>query len=262
LRRAGRWDDAIAAKREAIDAGYRSEPDPEADIAECLLLAGRRAEADALFAALRERDPEDVWLYNAAAFAYAGSDARASLEWSRAGIEVALRTGDPDGVAMQLLECADAVWDTLGDPTDEDLVERVEVFVKRGFRASAVGGGTMWSRSKIGCAGIAAMTPNALGPIEMDSPGAAAVERSRSASPNDLHALTPCSAVQNFGRCSVSLNCPSGGSLPRSGSRRSNGGRICSTSSQSTASTTATPSRHASSASMRLPPVVRCTSAR
>jgi SEC-C motif len=128
LRRAGRWEDAIAAKREAIAAGYRSEPDPEADVAECLLLAGQRTEADTLFAALRERDPDDVWLYNAAAFAYAGIDARESLVWSQEGIEVAFRTGDPDGVVMQLLECAEAARDTLGDPRDEDLVERVEVF--------------------------------------------------------------------------------------------------------------------------------------
>jgi hypothetical protein len=124
----GRWDEAIAAKREAIAAGYRSEPDPEADIAECLVLAGRRAEADALFAALRERDPDDVWLYNAAAFVFAGVDAQASLAWSREGIDVAFRTGDPDGVMMQLLECAEAAWETLDDPRDEDLVARVEAF--------------------------------------------------------------------------------------------------------------------------------------
>lgn len=39
VRLAGSYDDAIAAKREAIAAGYRSVPDPEADIAECLLAA-------------------------------------------------------------------------------------------------------------------------------------------------------------------------------------------------------------------------------
>ena len=68
FREAGHYDDAIAAKREAIAAGYRSVPDPEADIAECLLDAGRIEEAAALFATLRERDPEEVWLYNAAAY--------------------------------------------------------------------------------------------------------------------------------------------------------------------------------------------------
>lgn len=57
LRRLGRYDEAIDANRHAIEAGYRSSPDPEADIAECLLEAGRRTEADALFAELRKRDP-------------------------------------------------------------------------------------------------------------------------------------------------------------------------------------------------------------
>lgn len=106
-REAGHFDDAIGAKREAIAAGYRSVPDPEADIAECLLDAGRIEEADALFAMLRERDPEDVWLYNAAAYSYAGIDIATSLQWALDGIEVALATGDPDRVVMQLLELAE-----------------------------------------------------------------------------------------------------------------------------------------------------------
>ncbi len=106
-REAGHYDDAIAAKREAIAAGYRSVPDPEADIAECLLDAGRIEEADALFATLRERDPEDVWLYNSAAYSHAGIDVAASVRWALDGIEVALATGDPDQVVMQLLELAE-----------------------------------------------------------------------------------------------------------------------------------------------------------
>lgn len=53
LRELGRYDEAIQAKREAIDAGYRSRPDPEADIAECLIEADRRAEADQLYEELK-----------------------------------------------------------------------------------------------------------------------------------------------------------------------------------------------------------------
>jgi tetratricopeptide (TPR) repeat protein len=127
-RAAGRYDDAIAAKREAIAAGYRSVPDPEADIAECLLAAGRREQADALFAELRGRDPEDVWLYNSAAYSYADVDMRASLRWALEGIEVALATGDPDQVAMQLLECAEAAWEALDEPADEQIIGAVERF--------------------------------------------------------------------------------------------------------------------------------------
>ena len=130
-RQAGRYDDAIAAKREAIAAGYRSVPDPEADIAECLLAAGRCEEADALFEMLRERDPEDVWLYNAAAYSYADVDMRVSLTWALEGIEVAVATGDPDQVVMQLLECAEAAWKALDQPADDALVGRVERFCEQ-----------------------------------------------------------------------------------------------------------------------------------
>jgi tetratricopeptide (TPR) repeat protein len=127
-REAGHYEDAIAAKREAIAAGYRSVPDPEADIAECLLDAGQIEEADALFATLRERDPEDVWLYNSAAYSYAGIDVATSLRWALDGIEVALATGDPDQVVMQLLELAEDAWEELGEPVDQQLVDRVQRF--------------------------------------------------------------------------------------------------------------------------------------
>lgn len=130
LRRLGRYDEAIEAKREAIEAGYRSAPDPEADIAECLVEAGRRAEADALYAELRRRDPDDVWLYNSAGWAYGRVDDREALRWLHDGIEVALRTGDHDRVAGQLLEMSVCCWDRLGEPHDADLAARVEAFQK------------------------------------------------------------------------------------------------------------------------------------
>jgi len=74
LREAGHYQNAIEAKREAIAVGYRSVPDPEEGIAECLLDAGHIEEADALFATMRERDPDDVWLHDAPAYSYAGID--------------------------------------------------------------------------------------------------------------------------------------------------------------------------------------------
>lgn len=128
LRNARRFDEAIDAKRAAITAGYRSDPDPEADIAEVLLQAGRRDEADQLYGELRQRDPDDVWLYNSAGFSYAGIDDRQALQWCLDGIDVAIATGDPDQVVIQLLEMAERLWSVLGEPADESLVERVERF--------------------------------------------------------------------------------------------------------------------------------------
>lgn len=130
LRKLRRYDEAIEAKRAAIDAGYRSYPDPEADIAETLVAAGRRDEADALYAALRQRDPEDVWLYNSAAFAYQEVDDREALRWLLDGIEVAIETGDPDQVIGQLLDLTEDAWDRLGETRDAELVTRVKAFQK------------------------------------------------------------------------------------------------------------------------------------
>ncbi len=130
-KRAGDYDAAIAAKQEAVRAGYRSEPHPDADISECYLLAGRRAEADTLFADLRARTPEDVWLYNSAGFSYAAvADYRESARWFRDGIDVALRTGDADRVVVQLLEGLEAAWKGLGESPESGLQGRVEAFVE------------------------------------------------------------------------------------------------------------------------------------
>jgi tetratricopeptide (TPR) repeat protein len=128
LRRLGRYDEAIEAKRAAIEAGYRSEPDPEADIAECLVEAGRRAEADALYAELRRRDPDDVWLYNSAGWVYRDVDDREALRWLLDGIDVAIETGDPDQVIGQLFDFARGCWDRLGEAHPVELVARVEAF--------------------------------------------------------------------------------------------------------------------------------------
>lgn len=128
LRRLARFDEAIAAKRAAIDAGYRSTPDPEADIAECLVEAGRIAEADELFAELRQRDPADVWLYNSAGWTYSQVDDPKALRWLLDGTQVALDTGDPDRVIGQLLEMTKACWDRLGEEHDGELVMQIEQF--------------------------------------------------------------------------------------------------------------------------------------
>ena len=130
-KRAGDYDAAVAAKQEAVRAGYQSLPHPDADIAECHLRAGRRAEGDALFADLKIRTSDDVWLYNAAGFSYAGvSDHAESARWFREGIDVAVRTGDPDQVVVQLLEGLEYAWAALAEAPEPGLNERVDAFVE------------------------------------------------------------------------------------------------------------------------------------
>lgn len=137
LRELGRFDKAIDAKRAAIAAGYRSSPDPEADIAECLIESGNRAEGDALFATLRARTPDDPWLYNSAGFAYRGVDDREALQWLLDGIDVAITTGDHDQVVAQLLEMAIEQWERLGEPADDEVVARIEEFIANWTRPAS-----------------------------------------------------------------------------------------------------------------------------
>lgn len=130
-KQAGDYDAAIAARAEAVRLGYRSEPDPDADIAHCHLMAGRRSVADELFAELRQRTPEDVWLYNSAGFSYAeAGDAAEAARWFRDGIDLALRTGDPDQVVVQLLDGLEAAWADLGETPEPGLAARVDAFVE------------------------------------------------------------------------------------------------------------------------------------
>lgn len=126
-----RFDEAIDAWEQAIAAGYRSLPHPRADIAEILLESDRRTEADALFETLRQECAEDVWLYNAAGFAYshAGDDEEA-LHWLDAGIELALRTDDPEDLLDQLMEFREQSLTALGRELDDELARRVRQFVR------------------------------------------------------------------------------------------------------------------------------------
>lgn len=124
----GRFNEAITAKRAAITAGYRSTPDPHADIAEMFVAQGRLDEAASLFATLRERAPDDVWLYNSAAWAYATVDPGESLRWALDGIEVAFATGDPDAVIGQLRHMATEAWAAMGADPDRGLLERIDEF--------------------------------------------------------------------------------------------------------------------------------------
>ena len=138
LRHLRRYDDAIAAKREAIAAGFESNPDPEADIAEILLQAGRREEADALYAELRRRDPDDLWLYDSAGYAYAGVDDHEAVRWCLDGIEMANTAGDPDDVAGNLLALGNELWEALAEDADQALIDRVEAVLLSGTAAPEV----------------------------------------------------------------------------------------------------------------------------
>lgn len=118
--RRGQHDDAIASLECAIAYGWSGRPDPHSDIAEFHLRAGRRDEAARIWEELKAKDPEDVWLYNAAGLSYSEvGDHELAVAWLAEGIELAIRTGDPEGIVPQLSEVRRSNLAALGHELDE-----------------------------------------------------------------------------------------------------------------------------------------------
>jgi len=112
--------------------GYRSQPDPEADVAECLVLLGWRDAADGPFAELRRRAHDDEYLYNSAGWAYAEvGDHETALRWIRDGLEVDIANGDYDPLAGRLLDIAQRSLGAMGRPADAELERLVRAFEAR-----------------------------------------------------------------------------------------------------------------------------------
>ena len=125
----GRTDDALAAMRQAIEAGYRGRPDARCRLAEINLRGGRTELAHGLFAQVQADTPDEVWLYNNAGLEYgaAGDHARA-VRWLTEGLRLALDTGDPERLVAQLAELRAASLAAL-DCEPDLLQARAEVFL-------------------------------------------------------------------------------------------------------------------------------------
>jgi tetratricopeptide (TPR) repeat protein len=131
----GRFEEAIDAMRQAVDAGFDGElddhPSAEALIADLLLRAGRTQEADQAWLQAEREDPEAPWLYQAAGSAYAdmGPSARA-LPRQTKGLELELAAAQDDDMIWMLTTERAETLDALGDGPD-DLQLRAEELVER-----------------------------------------------------------------------------------------------------------------------------------
>ena len=131
LAHAGRHDEAVTAFERALDFGWNVTPDGRCEIARVLLLAGRDAEADLLWAELRDADPDGVWTLNAGGLAYGqvGRDEEA-VEWLAEGLRVAIRRDDPEHVVEQMSDGRRLSLGRLGRGLDQ-LEREVEAFRAR-----------------------------------------------------------------------------------------------------------------------------------
>jgi tetratricopeptide (TPR) repeat protein len=137
LCRLERYDELLEAWEAGIGAGDRGLPHPRTTVAEVLLRAGRREEADLLFADLRRQCPDEIWVYNAAGFAYAWvGEHAAALPWLEEGIAMSLADGDREGIVHQLDEERTRCREALG-LCDDELTAQVAAFERPDRRPGA-----------------------------------------------------------------------------------------------------------------------------
>ncbi len=118
--RLGRVDDAVAAMREAIEAGWNGVPDGRCRIAEILTAAGRLDEASEIWRQVVAEFPDDVWVHNNAGIEYArAGEHETALGYLTRGLELALDGGDPERLVGQLSDFRGRSLAALGQDPDE-----------------------------------------------------------------------------------------------------------------------------------------------
>ena len=120
----GRVDDAARTISDATRSGHAEGAEMLCELAEKLMRSGHEPQARLLWQQARADYPDDVWIYVQAGIGYGdiGDHARA-LEWLTTGLELALRTGDPESAVEQLRPLRASCLSALGRPSD-DIQER------------------------------------------------------------------------------------------------------------------------------------------
>jgi hypothetical protein len=118
--RLGRVEDALGHADVLAEQGYACAPDPRCRRAEILTRAGRLDEAAAIWDAVAQDTPEDVWVYNNAGLEYGAiGEHETALAWLTRALELAVRTGDPERLLGQLRDLRAASLAALGREEDD-----------------------------------------------------------------------------------------------------------------------------------------------
>jgi tetratricopeptide (TPR) repeat protein len=136
--RIGRVEEALDQVDVLVERGYRCAPDPRCRRAEILMRHGRADEAAEIWSEVLREWPEDVWVFNNAGLEYGAIGQHGvALDWLTRGLELAVRTGDPERLVPQLRRLRADSLSALGREPDElqvaEPVGRREPSV--GFRA-------------------------------------------------------------------------------------------------------------------------------
>jgi tetratricopeptide (TPR) repeat protein len=118
--RLGRVEDALRHADVLAEQGYACAPDPRCRRAEILTRHGRLEEAAAIWDAVAQDTPEDVWVYNNAGLEYGAiGEHETALAWLTRALELAVRTGDPERLLGQLRDLRAASLAALGRVQDD-----------------------------------------------------------------------------------------------------------------------------------------------
>ena len=116
----GRVDDAVRTISDATRSGHAEGAEMLCELAEKLMRSGHEPQARPLWQQARADYPDDVWIYVQAGIGYGDmGDHAAALEWLTTGLELALRTGDPESALEQLRPLRASCLSALGRPSDE-----------------------------------------------------------------------------------------------------------------------------------------------
>lgn len=116
----GRVDDAVRTISDATRSGHAECAEMLCELAEKLMRSGYEPQARLLWQQARVGYPDDVWMYVQAGIGYGDiGDHAAALEWLTTGLDLGLRTGDPEPALEQIRPLRASCLSALGRPSDE-----------------------------------------------------------------------------------------------------------------------------------------------
>jgi tetratricopeptide (TPR) repeat protein len=116
----GRVDDAVRTISNTTRSGCAEGAEMLCELAEKLMRSGHEPQARLLWQQARAGYPGDVWIYVRAGIGYGDiGDHAGALEWLTTGLELALRTGDPESALEQLRPSRASCLSALGRPSGE-----------------------------------------------------------------------------------------------------------------------------------------------
>ncbi len=127
----GRVEDAVRVVTDATRGGHSEGAEMLCALGEKLMRCGHEPRARCLWSQARDAFPDDVWIYVQAGIEYSDLGAHSTaLAWLSPGMELALRTGDPECALEQLVGLRATSLAATGD-TPDDLQARAQSALAR-----------------------------------------------------------------------------------------------------------------------------------